>query len=756
MAAGMTETAIPGWNSWRAEFPAQIAFLPGGLTVTPAAYAASRSAFTDFPAAASDIRFGPRDIAGRRIGLTLAHAGTEIDWAWERIDLAPDSHAVRASWRSLKQGEWGLRFWLNLVFEIDPDLADGMAGDPAWRFDPKSGILSGKLGKRHVAVIGHALPLLATFHESRAALAEEYARYGYFYLESRGLAGKVPVLRYNLDEMADFTIAVAVAPDAAAAEAGARAALAATSSAPLAALDDSGALDALRDIVGWNSVYDPINRRPYMSLSRFWVAQKFGGFGIWLDDIFYHALMAGLFAAEAARQNIRAILATETPEGNLACLVTGRDRWIDRSQPPIGAFILWKIVAHTGAEDLVDLAFPRLLQNHDWWFSHRDGARSGLLSWGTSPVGDGLYRGTKLAAKDESAMDNSPLHDETMLDPESSCLDSWDIGLNALIVLDGEILADWAAARGDRALAERLRDRIAGLRARIRETLWDEDRAIFANRLWQGKFIDALAPTSFYPLLARIADPAQIAAALRHLRDPRKFGGAFRLPSVARDHPAYADNVYWRGRIWPPLNYLVYQGLKRVAAEDAAGDLAADSWRLFRQSWAKRQCPENFSAETGAADDQPDTDLFYGWGGLMPLIAVNERIDVSPWHGWEIVHDGREGRIGPLLAFGGAATEICIAGGRLRLSLDGEPVLESDIRGRHRHLRFDRRQGIYALEVPATGGRIAFPGLGGAAILRALYDGREIAPARAAGNLVFDLPPAAQPARLELRIEVRR
>ena len=41
-------------------------------------------------------------------------------------------------------------------------------------------------------------------------------------------------------------------------------------------------LDALRDLVGWNTVYDPINKRPYMSLSRNWVAQKFGGFGVWL------------------------------------------------------------------------------------------------------------------------------------------------------------------------------------------------------------------------------------------------------------------------------------------------------------------------------------------------------------------------------------------------------------------------------------------------------------------------------------------
>ena len=49
----------------------------------------------------------------------------------------------------------------------------------------------------------------------------------------------------------------------------------------------AGALDAVRDVIGWNTVWDPINRRPYTSLSRNWVSQKFGGFGVWLDDPAY-------------------------------------------------------------------------------------------------------------------------------------------------------------------------------------------------------------------------------------------------------------------------------------------------------------------------------------------------------------------------------------------------------------------------------------------------------------------------------------
>ncbi len=77
-------------------------------------------------------------------------------------------------------------------------------------------------------------------------------------------------------------------------------------------------------------------------------------------------------------------------------------------------------------------------RDHDWWFTHRDGNGDGLMAWGTSPVGDGLYMRTKLGAKNESSMDNSPIHDEAQYDPKSGASTRADIALNSLLALDGE------------------------------------------------------------------------------------------------------------------------------------------------------------------------------------------------------------------------------------------------------------------------------------------------------------------------------
>ena len=737
MIEALNKLAASGrsWNTWVSEWPAQVSNLPRSLTVTPCAYAASKNSFTDFPAQGGGVRYGSRTVRGEQIALRLAHCGTELNLHYDR----PEPDVLRARWATTKLGEWGLRFWLCWTLHWQPEPAEPPAD---WSYDPKSGLLTA-LHARHgaVAVAAEAPTLMTTFHADMSALRAEYEREGYFFLASRGATGAFPCLRYNLEETPSLSLAIAVGSSRGEAEAKARHALAAArpSLPKLQTGQGDRGLDAVRDVVGWNSVWDGINKWPYTSLSRAWVAQKFGGFGLWLDDIFYHAWMAALFDRDIAVENIEALLSQVQPAGNFPCLMTGRDGWVDRSQPPIGSFVTWMIAAHTGDASIVDLAYDKLLANHDWWFRMRDGNGDGLMSWGTSPgVGDGLYRGTKLGARNESSMDNSPIHDETELDVATGTLNAADVGLNSLLVLDAEILAHWASERGDAATAERLRQRGATLAARVRERLWDDERKVFANRLWDGRFVRSIAPTSFYPLLAGIATPEQTAHLLRWLDDPRKFGGFWRLPSVTRDDPAYHDNVYWRGRIWPPLNLLTYLGLRRAGEDEAAKRLAADSHRLFEQAWRKGQCPENFNADSGLADDQPDTDLFYGWGGLMPLIATLDVSRLTPWAGWEVALGPGKWSLGPLRI---AGHEIALAAtdGWVSIRRDGVEMAATNMQGTWARLAISDD----ALSCRTTGGgRVCLAGASIDRMIEASYDGQSLQckSALAGGGVECEVP----------------
>ena len=703
------------FDTWDVDHPAALVHLPTGLRAHVCAYSARAGAFTRFPAG-PQVRLGPRTLDGAAVNLSVAHEGTELGLRFEQSD----AEAARVRWWTERTGEWGLRFWVVVALEVavfggsprrEQWWSDASATGVRWQADAGAGC---------ACVCGRYPPLLTTSHADLAALQREYETCGYWYLESRGTAGPLVALRYNLEEMPENCLAIGVrfgALDTAAVVERAQSALRSertnsmrseyrrkrwesTSPPPLHTGRYDGALDAIRDVVGWNTVYDPVNRRPYTALSRNWSSAKFGGFGVWLDDVLYHALLAGILDLELAEENLCAVFAGRTEAGNLPCLLTGRDAWVDRSQPPIGAFVLWLLYQRWGEPRLLEDAYETLLANHEWWWRERDGNRNGLLEYGTSPVGDGLYRGTALGARNESSMDNSPVHDEAVLVPGSHTLDCEDVGLNSLLVLDGEMLALAAAELGRDREARRLRSRARALATRVRETLWDPQREVFANRLWSGRFVASIAPTSFYPLIAGVATQAQARALLGWLEDPQRFGGRFVLPSVSRDDPACEDNVYWRGRIWPPLNFLVYQGLRRYAFAAEATALARRSHAMFAGPWREaRHCAENYGARNAAITDQPDTDTFYGWGALMPALAVAEVCDVSPWDGWSIAHTGEEVRMGPLRCPPGWVR--CEArAGVLAVHVDGGPVLRTNARGRLRHLRLEADS--LGLELPPS------------------------------------------------------
>ena len=263
-----------------------------------------------------------------------------------------------------------------------------------------------------------------------------------------------------------------------------------------------------------------------------------------------------------------------------------------------------------------------------------------------------------------------------------------------------------------------------------------------------ARFVRSIAPTSFYRLLAGIATPEQIQHLLRWLDDPRKFGGFWRLPSVTRDDPAYHDNVYWRGRIWPPLNLLTYLGLRRADQRDAAERLASDSFRLFEQAWRKGQCPENFNAESGLADDQPDTDLYYGWGGLMPLIATLDVSRLTPWAGWEIEFKPGTWSLGPLLV-GGHEIKIAAADGWVSLHRDGVEIAATDMPGTLWRVAIAED----ALSCLSTGGgRVRIPGASIDRMIEASYDGKALPCAAApAGGIECAVPGREGCADLVLR-----
>ena len=136
-----------------------------------------------------------------------------------------------------------------------------------------------------------------------------------------------------------------------------------------------------------------------------------------------------------------------------------------------------------------------------------------------------------------------------------------------------------------------------------------------------------LSPTNFYPMLAKVATAEQARTMVeKHLLNSKEFWGEYVIPSTARDDPAFKDQNYWRGRIWGPMNYLVYLGLENYEVPEIRKEFAAKSYALFLKEWKEKgHVHENYNAVAGTGDDVTSSDRFYHWGALLGFIEAGSR-----------------------------------------------------------------------------------------------------------------------------------
>jgi len=175
--------------------------------------------------------------------------------------------------------------------------------------------------------------------------------------------------------------------------------------------------------------------------------------------------------------------------------------------------------------------------------------------------------------------------------------------------------------------AKEIRQRAARYKRSL-ATLWDDSVGIFLNRRTDtNEKSYRLSPTNFYPMLAGACTQQQAERMIKeHYFNPTEFYGEYVMPSIARNDPAFKDNDYWRGRIWGPMNFLVYLGMRNYDLPEARADLIRKSGALLTKSWkADGAIYENYNSVTGLGNDVSNADGFYHWGALLAYMAFIEQ-----------------------------------------------------------------------------------------------------------------------------------
>jgi hypothetical protein len=289
-------------------------------------------------------------------------------------------------------------------------------------------------------------------------------------------------------------------------------------------------------------------------------------------------------------------------------------------QPPVHALAVRRIWQLTPPPDRPEIRariqalYPRLVSWHRYLATHRDPEASGLVSayhpWeGT----DNSPRWDRSLARIEVAEPGPYTRLDTAQIGASQRPTDWDydrylwlVGLlrkyryddaeiyrhypflikdvffSAVLVAANAALLDLAdiaqASADDREQLARWLDRgRAGLAG-----CFDPESGLCVDYdVRAGERIRLRTFAGFAPLFARTADGAQREAQLRAL-DSAQFCGdpRFRwrlLPSTSPAEPAFQPRNYWRGPVWPIINWLLWQSLRELGCAVRADEIRGDS-----------------------------------------------------------------------------------------------------------------------------------------------------------------------------------
>ena len=313
------------------------------------------------------------------------------------------------------------------------------------------------------------------------------------------------------------------------------------------------------------------------------------------------------------------------------------------TQPPVHGFILeYLLKSFPDNERLIEFIkyiFPKVIRSHKWFYRYRDPEREGL---------------TFIFHPWESGRDNSPLWDDSLNRieikegqipyyerrdtsiasaderPTSSQYDRYvyllelgkkhayqDIGIfqdspfvvqdtmmNTLLIKSNQSLINIGNRFGYDI--NEVKEWQQQSKKRFLEKLWDEELETFVvydvrnNQSIRHKEIGGLTS-----LFAEIPNQLQASKMNGYLHDLHRRN-YFICPSFDVDSHLFDSKRYWRGPIWPQMNWLVYHGLVNYGFNETAQIVQMDLVRLVHQLGFY----EYFEAQKDKVDD-----MTKGYGG---------------------------------------------------------------------------------------------------------------------------------------------
>lgn len=318
--------------------------------------------------------------------------------------------------------------------------------------------------------------------------------------------------------------------------------------------------------------------------------------GLWLWDNAMHALAYRYVDPELARNQIRAMLAHQLPNGMVPDavfdegIVSELDHPIQGqvTKPPVLAWSALKL--HETDPNLTFLheIYVPLVRLNAWWFTMNDDNNDGLVQY-NHPYSSGL--------------DDSPLWDEGM-PVESPDINTY---LHNQMTCLGKI-ADILNMPTEAAM---WRKRAAALAQRMVQHFWDPEAGLFWA-LKDDQPLKVVTPFNLLPLWTGAMKVDINQALVKHILNPDEFWGQYPLPTVAKNDPKYDPETMWRGPVWANINYFFVEALHNTGNDETAIELRD---RTLDMIMGHEDIYEYYNPETGMPP--PGASSAFGWTAAM-------------------------------------------------------------------------------------------------------------------------------------------
>ena len=340
----------------------------------------------------------------------------------------------------------------------------------------------------------------------------------------------------------------------------------------------------------------------------------------YLWDSCFHAVIWRWIDQQKAQAELLSLVSRQVEQGADAGMIPHCNYWRngggwlwsqpERSSlthPPLIAVAANLVFDHSHDVEFLAALYPKVERYHDWFERRRDPDKDGLVCiihpWeagGDAPPRWDTFLGLDKYIPEEGRAARIKMVEElirwdydAIALAERDCFHVESLEINSIRAADLEAMANIAHVLGKPTESAIWLGRAEAVREGFRSKMivdglpydlvgLDETPILQANA---GQFVTLFGGLPTYDQAERLVNQLQKSS----------FWTSFPITNTPTDSPEFSPVDYWRGNVWPCLNWLIYHGLRRYGYDDIADQLAFRSFALLEQSgfW------EYYHPETG-------------------------------------------------------------------------------------------------------------------------------------------------------------